>query len=198
MEKRMIEVELYRYGELSESAKEKVRDWLLETQEPSIFSDMVEEDMNGRFGFKLKPEYSLSYCQGDGLCLNGVLYLNDFTARPELKAMMLKGLKGFQRSIALEYVDKITFRNRNNYYSYASRHQVTVESYTYALSDKAEAVIAMVEENIARWYLALCREYEKMGYEYFYEMTEEQVADTCEANDYLFYEDGKRSRSFVA
>ena len=198
MEKRTIEVELYRYDELSQSAKEKVKEWLIETQDPEIFSQDVREDLHNRFGFSLSPEYSLCYCQGDGLCLNGMLYLSDFTNKEELKTMMLKGLKGFQRSMALELADKVEFRNRNNHYSYASRSQVTVHPAYYALTDKQEAIVAKVEENIADWYMKLCAEYERQGYAYFYEMSDEYVRDICIANDYLFYEDGKRSRAFVA
>lgn len=37
----------------------------------------------------------------------------------------------------------------------------------------------------------LCSEFEKDGYDFFYEISEEDLQKHCEANDYEFLEDGK-------
>ena len=36
----------------------------------------------------------------------------------------------------------------------------------------------------------LCRSYEKQGYEYFYEISDEDLEEMCEANEYEFLADG--------
>lgn len=37
----------------------------------------------------------------------------------------------------------------------------------------------------------LCKEFEDNGYDWFYEISEEDLQEYCEANDYEFLEDGK-------
>jgi hypothetical protein len=38
---------------------------------------------------------------------------------------------------------------------------------------------------------SLDHQWEKFGYEYLYEISDEEMADICDANDYEFYEDGR-------
>ena len=67
-----VEHNVYTYGELEANAKEKVREWYLQGQEPFIFTDICEEDLNILFGENdLKVQYSLGYCQGDGFNIYG-------------------------------------------------------------------------------------------------------------------------------
>ena len=62
------EFKIYKYEELSEKAKEKVRQDYINNLDANDFTYMIIEDLNS-IGLKnLRPYYSLSYCQGDGLC----------------------------------------------------------------------------------------------------------------------------------
>ena len=69
------EYEVYTFDELSDKAKENVRQWYLDDETRTWdFTDMVNEDLNEKFpNSELKVEYSLGYSQGDGLNIYGSL-----------------------------------------------------------------------------------------------------------------------------
>ena len=63
------EVKIYSYSELDERAREKVKNDYMENLDSSIFTEQVIEDLKEKGLENLRPLYSLSYCQGDGLCI---------------------------------------------------------------------------------------------------------------------------------
>lgn len=70
---------VFSFSELSEKAKDKVRQWYLNDD---LRTDIFTEDCLYRLGelfpnSDLKVEYSLGYCQGDGLNIYGDLRLDD-------------------------------------------------------------------------------------------------------------------------
>lgn len=183
-----IQKNVYEYSELSKNAKEEAKKFLLDGREPYIFSSYVEDNLQMEFGLDLTPQYSLSYCQGDGLSLYGEVYFSEFTENKELEKMALKGLIGFQRGIAKKLINKVKF-NPGNYYCYASLSDVELEEESN--SNKEIAIVEIVRFNIAQWYIKICKEYEKWGYDYFYEITDEEAQEECDSNQYTFFEDGK-------
>ena len=77
------EYKVYNFSELSEDAKEKVKQWYLDDDfRPYEFENIYTEDLKYLFNNSdLKLQFSLSYCQGDGLNIYGKLDLMDvFTA----------------------------------------------------------------------------------------------------------------------
>lgn len=71
---------VYRYAELSQAAKEKVREWYLEGQ--SNLSYIFTEDCENRLAelfpnSDLEVQYSLGYCQGDGFNIYGEIRLDE-------------------------------------------------------------------------------------------------------------------------
>lgn len=100
----------------------------------------------------------------------------------------MDGLRGFQRGIAEKLINKVVF-TRGHRYCYASSNDVELEEEAY--TDKENAIVEKVRENIASWYLDVCGKYEEWGYSYFYEITDEQAQDECDCNQYTFFEDGK-------
>lgn len=79
MRKVIEEKTVYLFSELSEEAKEKVRNWYLESQDTYIFSEDCEEELREIFpNSGLDVQYSLSYCQGDGFNIFGNLDIDDF------------------------------------------------------------------------------------------------------------------------
>ena len=67
-----VEYNVYKYNELSDKAKEKVKEWYLEGRNEYIFTEICEEDLHNLFGEnELKVQYSLGYCQGDGFNIYG-------------------------------------------------------------------------------------------------------------------------------
>ena len=52
-------------------------------------------------------------------------------------------------------------------------------------------VLEKFENLVKGIFRTLCKSYEKWGYEFFYEISEEDLEDVCEANGYEFLENGK-------
>ena len=74
-----VTYKIYEFSELSEEAKAKVKRWYLDNfYQNEEFSDICKEELSHRFPKSdLKVQYSLSYCQGDGLNVYGTLNLKD-------------------------------------------------------------------------------------------------------------------------
>ena len=74
----VTDYELYKYEELDSKGKEKAKRKYLDGQDEYEFTDMVEADTTLVFpNSELKVQYSLSYCQGDGLSVYGSLDFED-------------------------------------------------------------------------------------------------------------------------
>lgn len=74
------EFNVYKFAELSQAAKEKVRDWYLEGQSELsyIFTDDCMERLSELFpNSNLEVQYSLGYCQGDGFNIYGEIRLDE-------------------------------------------------------------------------------------------------------------------------
>jgi len=76
------EYKVYNFSELSEDAKEKAKQWYLDDDfRPQEFENIYTEDLHYLFNNSdLKMQFSLSYCQGDGLNIYGKLDLMDVFA----------------------------------------------------------------------------------------------------------------------
>lgn len=72
------EFNVYKFAELSQAAKEKVRDWYLEGQESCIFTEDCMMRLKELFpNSDLEVQYSLGYCQGDGFNIYGEIRLDE-------------------------------------------------------------------------------------------------------------------------
>ena len=67
-------------------------------------------------------------------------------------------------------------------------HTVTVEfedsSWMHSVN------FTKLKDIFLNWYEALCAKFEKQGYKWFYEISEEDVAEYCNNNDIEFTADG--------
>ena len=70
---------VYQYSELSDEAKAKVRSWYVDDPVRSEeLTFLINQDLKNLFpNSKLKVEWSLSYCQGDGVNVYGDLCFMD-------------------------------------------------------------------------------------------------------------------------
>lgn len=82
MRKITVEYTVYDYSELSKEAKQKVKDWHLNNPfRSNDFSDICAEFLSACFPKSdLKTQFSLQYCQGDGLNIYGKLNLKDIAS----------------------------------------------------------------------------------------------------------------------
>lgn len=195
---------VYEFQELSDEAKENVRQWYLDGQDSSEFTHLVDIDLQTLFpNSDLKVEYSLGYCQGDGLNIYGDVhscdilnlidgndagdlfkdYRNIFTAKE------IKTLKFYQSIARL-----LTMPRNPTGYSYCYAEWASpCDTWREDLEDLRNVnwdLIDRFEEVVKNVFTLLCDQHEEAGYNYFYEVNDETLEEVCEANDYHFLEDG--------
>lgn len=195
--------DVYKYNELSNSAKEKVKEWYLQGQEPFIFSDDCKQDLYNLFGNNdLDVQYSLGYCQGDGFNIYGKIdaenifnCLEKHNGGTQL-AKFENVLTEKEKKTILHYAEECGEIElpMNSRYCYSLADYIDIaEDWEYKLVDYKNLnteVIKKFEKLVRDIFRTLCRSYEKWGYEYFYEISEEDLEEMCEVNEWEFLEDG--------
>lgn len=202
-----VTIEIYKYNELSDKAKEKVKEWYLESfRDVYRFSEDCENDLYNLFGENsLHIQYDLDYCQGDGFNIWGKISaesifkcLENHNGGTQLEQFE-NVLTDKEKRVILHYAEecgKIELPMNNRYaYSLADRIDI-VDDWTFQLEiysayrDINEEVLKKFERLVRDIFSVLCEYYEKIGYEWFYEVDDEEVEECCEANEYEFLEDG--------
>ena len=202
------EYKVYNFSELSEDAKEKVKQWYLDDDfRPCEFENIYTEDLRYLFNNSdLKLQFSLSYCQGDGLNIYGKLDLMDvFTAirDTEHSGDLFEQYKDLfseheQRTIEayMEVCGREVELPYNRHYCYCIDDRVDfaddwIESLEYCRYKNIQIdTIRKMEKLVGRMFENLSATYEKYGYDYFYNADDEVVNEECEASGWRFLEDG--------
>lgn len=188
---KIIEIQLYKFNELSENAKntaiEKYK------QNDHIYLDQFDEDCHEQIeknGFKgnVELQYSLSYCQGDGLSFSCDYFNN-------LNDLFIEVLgNGKQKTIDC-IINNLSFKcNGNNWrYCYASRNDISLEldNYYVKSSTNLDNVISKVESKLQDLYIDLCKKLEYQGYkEIEYQYSDEYITEMLINNDFDFTVNG--------
>ena len=191
---------VYDYTELSESAKEKVREWYLDDDlRPQMFEEDIDMWLSENFkNSELKVQFSLGCCQGDGLNIYGKVYLDELYEKvserldfnlSEKEQKFIKWV--FTR--AYWYVEIPC--NRRYCYCIADRVDFTEEIIQDLEYDGIRNInfsaLERFNELCQNYFTDLCGEYEQAGYKYFYEPDEDEIIDMCAANEWKFTEDGE-------
>ena len=202
------EYKVYNFSELSEEAKDKVKQWYLDDDFRSYdFENIYTEDLRYLFNNSdLKLQFSLSYCQGDGLNIYGKLDLMDvFTAIRDTEHSgdlfeQYKDLFSEHEQKTIEAYMEVCGREvelpYNRHYCYCIDDRVDfaddwIESLEYCRYKNIQIdTIIKMEKLVGRMFENLSATYEKYGYDYFYNADDEVVNETCEANGWRFLEDG--------
>ncbi|GHT54995.1 hypothetical protein FACS189451_00100 [Bacteroidia bacterium] len=191
MKKLVREITAYRYGELEEYAREKAREnYLAEEHLPEFFSDDLTAELQEQYGLNhLKTYYSLSYCQGDGLCLYGRINHSELFGNGKFKKVAFEGIHYRQIQSVYDVLQGIDFEHCNRYFNAKT---VCIDSHFYDdATDRQMEIIERIAANIQSWYFSFCREWEKRGYDYFYKISDEEMREICEINDYFFAKGGQ-------
>jgi hypothetical protein len=200
-----VEYKVYKYNELSDDAKEKVREWCLNGREPFIFTEDCKEDLRNLFGKNnLNVQYSLASCHGDGFNIYGTIDAES----------IFNCLEKHNGGTQLERFENVmTDKEKKTILHYAKECgaiELPINSrYCYSLADYIDIVesweweldingyknintdVLNKFENLVREIFGtLCMAYEKWGYDFFYEISDEDLEEMCEANGYEFLEDG--------
>lgn len=198
--------DVYTYDELSDEAKEKVKDMFLRWRsDDGMFEEDCKSALNTLFpNSDLNIQYSLSYSQGDGFNTSGTLTVDDLlnvdVSNYPLNNSDIKPLPdkdAIKAACEDAGISKIKLpENRRYGYSMADSIELETDSgYSVAdlesLSDSEVALLNELEEYARDMFEYINRTFETNGYDYFYEMSDEDVRDMADANDYEFTEDGE-------
>lgn len=200
--------EIYKFEELSEEAKETVRQGYLDSLEAFEFEDDVITDLQNIFPISdLHVEFSLASCQGDGLNIYGKLNVYDVIAnlrnKPEAMTSEFKKYANFMSEKDLKTIEayarecpEVTIPANTSRYSYCVADQIDTEDEILDALEQAEykninkKVINKFNCLLKMLFTDLSTEYEKQGYEFFYEIDDNVLEEICEGNDYEFTSDG--------
>lgn len=204
---------VYNFNELNEDAKEKVIQFYMDGQEPSVFTDMAKEYLTEtayKLDDELEVEYSFAYCQGDGLNIYGNLDMKNFISQLQNNHMEVysKARNKYkfteeEYKLLSELLDGLHIRlDSANRYTYCTAFMIKAEyvldDFCYQVSsdedierlEKNKELIYKLVETIKDVITGVCKDLEEWGYRYFYEVDEEELQEWCEANEYKFLEDG--------
>lgn len=201
-----VNYKVFKYNELTEEAKEKVRQWYLDGQEASFFTDDCMQDLYNLFEENnLDVQYSLGYCQGDGFNIYGEIdaesifkCLENHNGGVQLEKFE-NVLTEKEKKTILHYAEEcgnIEIPCNNRYCYCIASHIDIADEWEYQLkyysryTNINKEVLEKFEELVKGIFETLCKGYENMGYEYFYEISEEDLEELCEANGYEFLADG--------
>jgi len=207
---RNISKTLYKFNELSKSAKEKAKQ--------SYYSEVGTDDNNEQFqeganellsfiGFKeSKINYSLASCQGDGVTYSFKLHSNDIVKLLRMYQNNEPAEEGFRLledlhnelyevvnhfNIDAKFINEnditVYTEGSNHRYSHKYTKNIEIESNEEDYSGYTENL----QEVFKQIYYTVCDFLEKLGYEQIYEvMSDEEFSDLSDSNDYEYYEDG--------
>lgn len=191
----------YTYSELSEAAREKVKQWYLDDESRSeFFYENVMCYLAADFPCsELDVCYSLSYCQGDGLNIYGKLNLYEFLeiwqGTPEEKKQMQMYLE--KSGVSVFEFDK----NHRYCYSCKFLDKKRIANCVYEIAEELidngfseneidKKLIEFFYIDMLEYFENLDEQYEKVGYEYLYECDDSEIQECCEINDWYFTADG--------
>lgn len=191
-----IDYDVYKYQELSEDAKDEAKRWYLEGKDAYWFKDDCEEILHCEFPHsELNVEFSLSYCQGDGLNIYGSINLLDLWNKIDKNKYTDKEKK-FMEYVLKEYSMLYDMPQNWRYgYCMSSSWNFTeniISDMEYAnLRGIKYDVLKKFDEDCKEYMEKLCSDFESDGYSYFYEVDDDEMIDMCEANEWEFTADGK-------
>jgi hypothetical protein len=194
---RQITTNLYRFSELSDSAKETARNWYRENALDYEWYDFTIEDakeIGKLFGLEIdKIYFSGFWCQGDGASFTGSYSY----AKGALKAV--KAYAPTDTELHSIVSDLQSIQTRNFYSLGASisvsghySHSGSMSFTTYGdckldyhdITESDESALTDQLRYFADWI------YKRLYDEYYYLMSDECIDETIEANEYEFTESG--------
>lgn len=190
-----ITTTVYNFNELSNNAKEKVKEWYLNGQDAEFFYEDSMAYINELFpNSELDIQFSLGYCQGDGFNIYGEISFFDLIKN--LKDKFTEKEKRFLEWAFNESgINSYTMQMNNHYcYCNAFLHEFTEDVFYeldyYRMKNIKKDILDKFNTE-ARYYIGhICKEFENDGYDYFYEISNEELEDWADANEYEFTEDG--------
>ena len=154
---------------------------------------------------ELDVQFSLFCCQGDGLNIYGKVYLLD-----SLKYLPYSDKKREKIARYLNQLESPYFvLSENRRYAYSYKHldhlniESTVDDMSCEISEKCSSVVNknLISEflnDMLDYFEKLDSKFEKYGYKFFYEISDEDAEEMCDANGYEFFENGSMVSSICS
>lgn len=181
---------VYKFEELSEEVKVKAIEKWYENEDYPFLEEELRQQIEYSDKIKIfsdiKPSYSLSCCQGDGLSFSAEIDLGAW-----LKAKYPKlTTKTIEKTLAAVY--KFQSKGNTGRYCYASNSDIEWEDQGKELPDQLRKNIDRFRDEIAEYYLNICKDAEDTGYDILdYRMDNKEFSELCESNGYMFKENGQ-------
>lgn len=207
-EKRTVQppsYDVFTFDELSDQAKETARKEVEERilkkrgNSSDMLSDSYKSLLEDLFpNSDLDVQFSLAYCQGDGLNTYGKLKVDDLL-NVDLTAYPFNGsgIKPLVDKDAIKAVcnkadvaDIALENNHRYYYSLADRIEV-VPDYDVELTDKETSLLGELETFARDVMGQINSQLEDDGYNWFYEVTDEDIQEEISSQELEFTEDGE-------
>lgn len=181
----IITTTIYNYNELSYDAKENVKRKYLEEKDNYDFEDMCMEYLKASFpNSELHIEYSLCYVQGDYFHIYGCFSFKDLIENINFFTEVEKKiLDSIIKNSEITNVKIYKNNYYNNYYGNFTDDIIPENSVEEKIVEQFEAECQELYEN-------LCTNFKKAGYDFFYEVDEEELIDWIDVNNFEFLEDG--------
>jgi len=188
---RTIRTKVYQFSELSKAAQQKAIEWYkgFLNEDPDIlfgFEDYCSERAKEVGFYDINVQYSLSYCQGDGLSFSGKI---------DLQKLIPEIVPGIKKSALNAIINNCSYKltGNNGRYCFASKSDIDLWLDNYTNKDKPniQKVVDKILAGLEDIYIDLCKELEKTGYKWIESAYEdENVINNIEANKYEFKADG--------
>lgn len=182
-------INLYEYNELDEKAKERAKQNFLKVRcelDNDIFTEIAMEIVGNYFPITdgLDVQYSLSSCQGDGVNIYGKFNLQNVEGMEWLKSEVdsfelaenIRYCYSLKSQTETETVDEIITE-----LEYASGSEIADWQVT-EIRKMVETVFEKLEKAE--------REIEEYGYNFFYEVSDEEMEEDADARGVLYLDDG--------
>ena len=186
---------VYRYDELNDAAKEKVKRDYIETgiEDTLLYEDIMEELSVMFPQSSIKPQFNFGCCQGDGVNIYGEMSFDDL-AKAENFAENFT-YDEWKTLMAYKYCINIRLPE-NKRYTYCTAFLI---DFAQEAIDNLEsegirninaALLYRFEQCVKEFVEDLCNEWKKDGYERLYNISDEYMSEFCVANDWEFNENG--------
>lgn len=188
-------INLYNYDELSTESKEKVKSFLLNDElKNELFYENIVDELGAMFpDSSLNIQYSLGCSQGDGLNIYGSLKAHELLDKlsSNFDNKEFRRLEHYlSESLYLYYLPY------NRRYCYCMASSIDIDGIIIGALEDARyknidyKLIERFNTLIKSYISDLCSDYERRGYDYLYNISDEEVSEEAAANEWLFTEDG--------
>lgn len=199
MRKVIVEFPVYRFKELSREAKNNVKEWFLNA--PSrrfdffgICNERLLEDFPAS---EFELQYAFCCEQGDGVNIYGSFAPGDMLRYLKEDFYFVDKPKEMKRiAWYLENYGVPAKLPRNERYTYCMKSSWDILGDT-TWNMEYEGIrgidmdlIQCCEHILVEKLASLCEQFEEFGEKFFFEISDEEVEETCESNDWEFTEDG--------